>query len=701
MLDCLAFLAREHDRPSSLVLIRAGLALDEDGRLPFHQIEPALEQIGMRGESTHRSLDRLRKPGLPFILKLAGGGAAVLLDIKDRDMLLFTPGAGEPSWVSKSNLGARFEGVAIQIEADPTRDREAERPWQKAKRTHWFWSELWKVRRSFRHVALAAAIINLLALAVPLFTMNVYDRIIPNKSAASLWVLAVGAVLALALEFSLRLARARVVDEVGRDLDARLSQKLFEKVMNRPLASKDGSTGALVRRVSDYESVRDFFASTTIVLMVDMVFLFVFLILIAMLAGWLVVVPLAGIALMGIAGYSLQKAMGRASLDAQADSSLQHGVLVESISGQETIKAAGAEGRMLGRWRRYARTSAATQERLRGLAAISINLASLCQQLISVSLIVGGFYLFNSGDISMGAIIAIVMLAGRSLAPVGQFAFLMTRARHAMVTMRSLQELSEAPDERSQAARSVIPRIDRGETELEYSSLRYPGASRDSLSDISLRIRPGERIGVIGRVASGKSSLGRLLCGLYAPTEGVYLVEGLDSRQHLPHQIRSAFRFVGQDSELFSGTVRDNLVLGSGGADDERLIDAVRRSGADIFLSRDASGFDLNVGERGSRLSGGQRSFLVLARALVEPFKLLYLDEPTGAMDSQTERWFIDHLATALDPTQTLIVSTHRNAMLAIVDRLIVLDQGRVIADGPRDSVLAALAEAGRKEGAE
>ena len=701
VLECLAYLARVHDRPSSHVLIRAGLALDEDGRLPFHQIEPALEQIGMRGDPTRGRLDRLREPRLPAILEIAGDGAVVLLDIRESDMLLFVPGRGEPIWVSRALVAARFDGAAVLVEADPTRDREAERPWQKAKRSHWFWSELWKVRHSFRHVALAATIINLLALAVPLFTMNVYDRIIPNRSVASLWVLAVGVIFALALEFSLRLARAKVVDEVARELDGRLSQKLFEKVMNRPLASKDGSTGALVRRVSDYETVRDFFASTTVVLMVDMIFLFVFLVLIAALAGWLVMVPLAGIGLMGIAGYSLQKAMGRASLDAQADSSLQHGVLVESISGQETLKAACAEGRMLGRWRRYARTSAATQERLRGLAAVSINLASLCQQLISVSLILGGFYLFNSGDISMGAIIAIVMLAGRSLAPVGQFAFLMTRARQAIVTMRSLQELSEAPDERSQAARSVVPTIDRGEIDLEHASFRYPGASRDSLSDVSLSIRPGEKIGVIGRVASGKSTLGRLLSGLYAPSEGVYLIDGLDSRQHLPNQIRKAFRFVGQDSELFSGTVRDNLILGSTAGDDERLIEAVRRSGAHLFLSRDASGFDLSVGERGSRLSGGQRSFLVLARALVEPFRLLYLDEPTGAMDTQTERWFIDHLGSALDPGQTLIVSTHRHAMLRIVDRLIVLDQGRVIADGPRDSVLAALSEAGRKAGPE
>lgn len=691
VLVCLSYLARTHDRPSSPVLLKAGLALDADGRLPFHQVERALEHVGMRGEPSRRAVTRFRKNHLPALLRLNGGNAAVMLDVQGGDALLFIPGNSEPTWIKTSALAASYDGEAVLIEPDPTRDRESERPWQKAARTHWFWSEVRKVRGAFTHIILAAAVINLLALALPLFTMNVYDRIIPNKSVASLWVLAAGVFLALALEFSLRLARAKVIDEVGRDLDARLSQKLFEKVMNLPLAAREGSTGAFARRVSEYESVREFFASTTVVLIVDMLFLFIFLAIITILAGWLVMVPLVGIALMLSAGFFLQRAMAGATVDAQADSSLQQSVLVESIAGQETLKAVRAEGRMLGRWRRYSVTSAATQERLRGLTAISINLASLCQQMMSIGLVIGGFYLFNAGHMSMGAIIAVVMLSGRAMAPVGQFAFLMTRARQALLTMRSLQALSEGPDERSLSARSVIPTIGKADLALEHVTFRYPGASRDSLSDVSLSIKPGERIGIIGRVASGKSTLGRIICGLYEPNEGSYLIENLDSRQHHPHQIRGALRYVGQDAELFSGSVRDNLTLGANSTDDEQLIEAVRKSGADIFLSRDASGFDLMVGERGSKLSGGQRSFLVLARALVEPSALLYLDEPTGAMDTQSERWFIDHLAQAVAPDQTLIVSTHRNAMLAIVDRLIVLDQGRIIADGPRDTILATL----------
>ena len=701
VLDCLAYVAREADRPSSPVLLRAGLALSEDGNLPFHQIEPALEQVGMRGEPTSRRLKGWPSRRLPAIIELNDNRAAVMLEMRDRDVRLFAPGVAEPLWVPLDEVEQAYAGQAIVVEADPTKEREGERPWDKAKRTHWFWSDVWKMRREFWPVMLAALIVNLLSLAMPLFTMNVYDRVIPNKAVSTLWVLALGVGIALVFDFILRLARSQLIDEIGRKLDAKLSQKLFEKVMNLPMADRQGSTGAFARRVSEYEMVRDFFASTTVVLVVDVFFLFLFLILITVLAGGLVMVPIVGIVVMLGAGVSLQKAMGKAVLDAQADSSLQHSVLVESIAGAETLKSARAEGQMLGRWKRYSAMSATTQERMRRLSAVAVNLAGICSQMISIGLLIGGFYQFNEGNMTMGAIIAIVMLAARAIQPIGQLAFVVTRGKQAIATLNSLQMLMEANDERQSALRSIVPEIRSGHIELSHVEFRYPNAARDSLSDFTLKIQPGERIGIIGRVASGKSTLGRVLCGLYVPTAGTMTVDSLDSRQYHPHQLRDAFRFVGQDAELFSGSVRDNLLLGAAQADDNQLIDAVVRSGADIFLSRDAAGFDLQVGERGSKLSGGQRSLLVLARALVRPSKMLFLDEPTGSLDTQTELYFIEHLKTALAPDQTLIVATHRHNMLSILDRLLVIDGGRIIADGPRDQVLATLqnaAKAGEKK---
>ena len=699
VLDCLTFLARRADRPSSPVLLRAGLALSATGTLPFHQVEPALDQAGMRGEPvSRRRIAGWRIQQLPAILELADERAIVLLDMKAGDALIYAPGTAEPMWVAASEIEPAFTGNAVTVEADPTQERAGERPWDKIRRTHWFWSEVWKVRKQFWPVLLAALIVNLLALAVPLFTMNVYDRVIPNKAVPTLWVLAIGVFLALGFDYLLRVARGQLVDEIGRRLDDKYSQKLFEKVMNLPMADRQGSTGAFAKRVSEYEGVRDFFASTSVILIVDIVFLAIFLVLIAVIAGPLVFVPIVGIAAMLGLGVVLQKRMAGAAIDAQADSSLQHSVLVESISAIETLKAARAEGQMLGRWRRYSSMSAATQEKLRRLTSVAVNMASVCQQAISVGLVVGGFYLFQEGDISMGAIIAIVMLAGRAMTPIGQFAFLLTRGKQSMTTLDSLQRMMEANDERQVAARSIVPEIRAGHVEFKRTSFRYPGASVDSLNGIELKINPGERIAIIGRVASGKSTLGRMMCGLYAPTDGEMLVDGLDSRQYQPHQLRESFRYVGQDAELFSGSVRDNLVLGAAKADDQQLIDAVVRSGADIFLSRDAAGFDRPVGERGALLSGGQRSLLVLARALVSPSKLLFLDEPTGAMDTQTELYFIEKLKTALAKDQTLLVSTHRHNMLSICERLLVIDAGRIIADGPRDEVLGKLQAMGTKE---
>ena len=702
VLDCLTYLARQADRPSSPVLLRAGLALSADGKLPFHQIEPALDQVGMRADPITRRLKAWPSAKCPAILELEDERAVVLLDTREADGLVYAPGVAEPTWVKLAELEPVYTGRAIVVETDPTRERENERPWDEATRKHWFWSEVWKVRREFWPVLLAALIVNMLAFAMPLFTMNVYDRVIPNKAVSTLWVLALGVMLALVFDFVLRVARARLIDEVGRKLDAKLSQKLFEKVMNLPMAERQGSTGAFARRVSEFEMVRDFFASTTVVLAVDITFLIMFLGLITLLAGWLVIVPIVGIVLMLIAGISLQKSMGRAALDAQADASLQHSVLVESIAGAETLKASRAEGQMLGRWRRYSAMSAATSERMRRLTAVAVNLASISQQMISVGLLIGGFYQFQEGVMTMGAIIAIIMLSGRSLQPVGQLAFLITRGKQAFATLDSLQRMMEAGDERQVAMRSIVPEIRAGHIELSNVTFVYPNAARPALSGINLKIDPGERIGIIGRVASGKSTLGRVLSGLYAPTEGVMTVDGLDSRQYHPHQLREVFRFVSQDAEVFSGTVRDNLMLGAAQADDAQLIEAVVRSGADIFLSRDAAGFDLPVGERGSRLSGGQRSLLVLARALVSPSKMLFLDEPTGSMDTQTELYFIEHLKTALAPDQSLLVATHRHNMLSILTRLIVIDGGKIIADGPRDEVMkhltAAAAAAGKKE---
>lgn len=689
LLDTVAAIAGMFERPFSATRIRKGLALDEAGFVPLDQIDQALAAIGLRCQLLRQPLTGWKAEDVPAILLLDGERPVVLTAIEGEACSIRLPGADADIQIDRSLIDAAYGGQGVIVRHDPASEVAQERPWDTRRSQHWFWREVHKERGQYGYVMLASLLINLVAFAMPLFTMNVYDRIIPNKAAASLWVLALGALLAVAVEYALRLARTGLIDEVGRAIDARLSQRLLDKVLNLPLALQRGSTGALARRVTDYEQVRDFFTSTTIVLITDILFLFVFVALIAVLGGWLAVIPVIAMVAMLAIGWSLQRRMSAAVADAQVDASMLQTTLIEAIGSLETVKACRAEGRMLGRWRRLSASNAYTQEEMRKLTATAVNLATLCQQGTSIALIIGGFYLFNAGIISMGAIIAIVMLASRSLAPVGQLAFLMTRGRQAFVTLDSLQLLMDQDDERDRGSRAVTPEVREGRLALEHVGFAYPGTDRESLADIQLSIEPGERIGLIGRVASGKSTLGRVLCGLYEPSSGCYRIDGLESRQFDPHELRAALRFVGQDAELFSGTVRENLLIGADGAGDAEVIAAVRKSGADNFLGRDAAGFDFHIGERGSRLSGGQRSFLVLARALIEPADLLFLDEPTGAMDSQTEKLFVDRLRDAVPRGQTLIVATHRMAVLSLVDRLIVMDAGRIVADGPRDEILA------------
>jgi ATP-binding cassette, subfamily C, bacterial LapB len=693
LIAALARLARDFELPDPGMVLQ-GMALNSDGTLPFHQAENAAELIGLQCDT----LPVGRLPGksrrLPALIRTRDGAAIIYERNKDQ-LLLWSPGDAEPVWTDVESVEEDFAGQALHILGNANLRQGDDVGKVAALRGHWFWSELYKLRREFYPVLWAAFLINLLAFALPLFTMNVYDRIIPNRAISSLWVLAVGVVLAFAVEFALRMARSGLLDELGRKLDLKLSEKIFGKLINIPLAERAGDTGRLARRVSEYEMVRDFFASTTLTLLVDFAFMIVFVAMIAVLAGWLAVIPVVIIAAMIAAGMVLQRKTTVAAIDAQHDAGLQNSLLVESISGAETLKSCAAEGRIVSRWRNVASMSAQTQERLRRLSAISVTMASLCQQITSIALVIGGFYMFDAGTISMGAIIAIVMLAGRSLSPAGQLAFLITRGRQAMTVLDSIEKLMASSDERTAGSSSVIPQVRDGHIRVEDMSFSYAGAAHPALANLNLNITPGEKIAIIGRVASGKSTLGRLLCGLYFPESGSVQVDGLDNRQYRPADLRGQLRFVGQDAELFGGSIKDNLLLAAPRADDAQLIAALRRVGADEYLGRDAGGFDRLAGERGRSLSGGQRAFLLLARALATPSKLLFLDEPTGAMDSTTEKLFIEKLGAALYPGQTLVVSTHRQAILSLCDRLIVMDGGRIIADGPREQIMAQAAAQG------
>lgn len=691
LLACVGQLAERFGIPCPPSMFTA-LPRNTDGELPLHQVEAALDLLGLHSQRGPAKALPRQAEDYPAIVQIEGIGPVVVHERREGDMLVWRPATSVAQWEPIATLQARYGGWMTTVHGDPTAIREAGQPWNLQARGHWFWSEIAKLRGEFWPVLLASLLINLVAFALPLFTMNVYDRVLPNRAQATLWVLALGVLVAFVFDYALRRARSKVIDQIGHDLDLRLSQKIFSKILSAPLAQRKGHTGNLVARVSEFGLVRDFFASTTVVLLVDLCFLVVFVALIAYIAGWLALVPLAAMGVMAVLGYRLQRQVFHAAQEAQADHGLQQTVLMESIAGMETLKSIAGEGAMLGRWRAIAELGSQSQQRLKDISASAIGLASTFQQVSSIALVLGGYYLFDAGQVTMGAIIAIVMLSSRSLSPAGQIAYLLTRGQQVRQTLDSLQRLWEDADERRMGSASVTPQVRLGHIKLENLGFAYPEAARQSLSGIDLTIAPGDRVAIIGKVAAGKSTLGRILCGLYQPSEGAMLIDGIDSRQYRPQDLRSAFRFVGQDAVLFSGTIKDNLSLGAGRIDEERLIDALRHVGAEQFLSQDAGGFDRAVGESGSRLSGGQRAFLSLARAMVSPSRLLFLDEPTGAMDSATEKHFVDRLSQTLTPGQTLVISTHRPALFSVCNRLVVLDNGRIVADGPRDEIIASAA---------
>ena len=684
---CVVEIASRFSTPFSMSALEQ-LPKNPDGRLPWHQAEAALESASASFEP--HTVSRLpRKSDLyPALVELEHGKFVLVLEAEATDILVWDPETEEEFWRPYQDLAPLYAGRLFSLFSNPDIQREDEAPWHAKSRSHWFWSELRKERRSFWPVFLASLVINLLMVALPLFTMNVYDRVIPNRATETLWVLAVGVVLVFVLEFALRRGRTEVIDQISRRLELKLSQKIFGRLLATPLQERQGHTGALAARVSEFAIVQDFFASTSVVLIVDMLFLFVFVGVIALIGGWLALVPLVIVIAMMIAGFVLQRKVTAAAQDVQADFGLQQTLLVESLAGIETLKSIGGEGGAMGRWHRLSDASAASSQRLRKITSIAVGLAQSFQQLSTVSLIIGGYFLFAAGEISMGAIIAIVMLASRSLAPAGQIAFILTRGRQAIEMLNSIERMFDASDERQRQG-NLSPSTISGPT-IRMKDLRfsYPDAGQPALDNINLKIEPGERIAIVGRVASGKSTFGRILCGLYEPSEGTVLIDGLDASQHRPEQVRQALRFVGQDADLFTGTIRENMSLGRREASDANILAALNRIGADQFLAQDSGGFDRAIGEGGRRLSGGQRSFLAIARALVTRCELLFLDEPTGAMDSHTEKLLVERLKNSLSENQTLVIATHRPALFALCDRLIVLGNGKVLADGPINEVI-------------
>ena len=558
----------------------------------------------------------------------------------------------------------------------------------------WLMEPIRANRTLYIQVAVAAVMINLFSLGASLFSMTVYNRIVPNNAINSLVALSIGMAIVLIFDFVLKALRGYFIDIAGQRIDRTVGAAIFARMLSMRMENRKGSSGAFAGLLREFEALRDFFASATLAAIVDVPFILLFLVVIWAIAGPVVIVPLLMVPLVIGVGLLSQPALERLAAEGMGLGLSKQGVLVEAISGLETVKSSSAGPLLARRWAAAVDEHAASSLKQRLVSALTINVAASAQQICYVGVVIWGVHLIATRDLTMGGLIAASILAGRCVAPLGQIAGLLTRLSHTRTAYRQLDTMMSADGEARADTDYLRRRRLAGSIEFRNVTFRYPGATSRALDDISFRIAAGERVAILGRLGSGKSTIARLILGLYAPSDGAVLVDDADVRQLHPDDLRANIGAVLQDVMLLSGTVRENISLGVDGVDDEAVLAAARLSGTHDFMGQMANGYDVKLADRGEGLSGGQRQSIAIARALTLDKPILLFDEPTSAMDIQSENSLIARLEGELKG-RTLVLVTHRQTMLRLVDRIIILDRGKVVASGPRDDVLKSLAVGG------
>jgi ATP-binding cassette subfamily C protein LapB len=691
LLDALVFLCRHYERPRSKEVILAGLPA-VPGPLSPKMFAAAAEQAGLVARTQRMSLTDLHRFALPAVVPLKDGRACIVVERIDREDSLRVVQAENidaEMTISLTELAREHTGYVIFCSIR-YKARQEDGAWRVRPGNHWFWEALYQDRGVYVQVALAAVMVNLFALASPLFIMNIYDRVVPNNAVETLWTLAIGASVVFGFDFLLRNLRSFFIDLTGKKVDTLLAGRIFEKVLNVDMAARPVSSGSFANMLREMESLRDFFTSATLCALVDLPFVAFFIFVFYLLAGPVALVPLIAVPLVIGLGIGIHYPLSRAIEDSLAEGHHKHGLLVETLNGLETVKTLRGQGILRHRWDRTVKRHALSGHWSRFYSQAMIHTTIFIQQMTYVAIIVVGVYQIQAGRMTQGALVACAILSGRTMAPLGQIAGLLTRLHHAMSAYRMLDRVMQGPDERP-LDKNFLHRPDlRGGVSMTDVSFAYPGSRQPALHNITCSFTPGERVAVIGRTGSGKSTMARLITGLYRPKSGMQAMDGTDYGQIDPVDIRGCTGYVPQDVFLFRGTLRENITLGFPHAPDEKILRACALAGVEDFVRSDPEGYDRNVGERGDGLSGGQRQQVAIARALLLDPKLLIMDEPTSSMDSRSEGEFIARMKKILQGRGLLLI-THRTSLLELVDRIIVMDQGTIAADGPKPLVLEAL----------
>ncbi|WP_047548569.1 type I secretion system permease/ATPase [Methylotenera sp. G11] len=691
LLDSLALICRLYGVATSKDALVSGLPL-RDGKMTPALVKRSADRVNLAVTILKKPLNEIRPEFLPAILLLKDEEGCVItrLDPARNEAGVIFPELGEAEVVMPlGELAERSLGYVIVAKLKYVFDQRAPSI-GKVRLQHWFWGSLAENSRIYRDIMIAAFVVNMFALAMPLFTMNVYDRVLPNRATETLWVMAIGISVIVIGDLMLRTMRAYFLDWASTRIDVKLTRRIMEHVLGIRLEQRPNSVGSFANNLRSFETVRDFITSATITTFIDIPFGLIFVGVIAWIALPMIIPVLLGAVVILIYSFSVQTKMHDLSETMYRASAIRNATLIESLVGLETVKALGIEGQMQRKWEHSSHFLTEVSSKLRLLTNSINNGAASIQQLITIAIVVLGVYLVINGELTMGGLIACSMLASRALVPVAQTAGLLTQYHNAATSLTSLDEIMNRPVERPLDGTFLSRPQFNGDIEFREVTFRYPGAEEDALSKVSFKIKAGEHVAILGRMGSGKTTIHKLILGLYQPTAGAILVDGIDARQIDPAELRRCVGYVQQDTQLFYGSMRDNITISSPHVDDDTVLAAAHVGGIDEFVNAHPKGFDMLIGERGETLSGGQKQGVGIARAFIARPSVILLDEPTSAMDHSGEEAIKRRLVEATR-SKTLLLISHRSSLYDLVNRIIVIDSGRIVADGPKDQVTDAL----------
>lgn len=691
LMECLAIVAAEHGRRTTAVALSSGLPLHGEQMASPAAFVRAADRVNLTARMVRRSLDDLaQSANLPCILVLKNNLACILRKKTKMGVeVVFPETPDAPVEVSLKDLQDRYNEYAFFVRPRAMTDGRSG-PAEIEEGRDWFWSALWRYKSIYYEVMAAAVFINLLAIASPLFTMNVYDRVIPNAAFSTLWFLAAGVLVAFIFDFVLKNLRTHFVDTAGRKADNIISGRIFEHMLAMKMSARPASVGVHAANLKEFETLRDFFTSASIMAVIDFPFILLFLVMTWLIAGPVALIPTVAVPIVLGVGYMLQKPLDKVIKESVLESATKSGLIFETLSGLETIKVQAAEGHMQRKWEELNEQSSRTNVKARAISSFGMNCTIFASNIVTVGMVCYGAYQIDAHVMTMGALISAVILSQRTMAPLAAIAGVLTRYSQSKESLVRLNKLMASPVERPAGQVFISMPVMKGGIEFREVVFRYPKQKTPALNNVSFSIAPGEHIGVIGAVGSGKTTIERLILNLYQPESGSIQIDGVDVRQIDPADLRRNIGVVQQTPYLFFGSVRENITLGHESVPDSAVLRAAEMAGVMNFLRDSEAGLDTQVGERGENLSGGQRQAIAIARALLYNPPILLLDEPTASIDPGSEKRLFNHLREIVKG-KTILLVTHKGEILGLSQKLILMDRGKLVAAGPRDEIIQKL----------